>query len=126
IETRDRSLRIDEEVRGPNPNESPTKLFQNDVSDTIPIPGGWRTVIGCSIAFNARQEAPGLIRVNDCKIDSKLRYADLRSHCPAKSANTLSDRHLKVRLVVVRSADCRDRLSECDWPSGGKVDVVLE
>lgn len=94
----------------------PTELLQDDVPRSISIPRGWRAVISRSIAFNPREESTGRIRVNDCEVNSKFGYADLRPDRPTESpdaawCSTEFWHHTGSEsfLIVTRGVRPRDR-----------------
>ncbi len=91
---------IVEPVGAPYAVEAPAKMFQNILTQTVPLPGPQSTVIGRAITLNRKDIGARPVRMADAEIDPEPSRSNLRVSQKAVPPDHIGNVLLKGRVCV--------------------------
>src|SRR4051812_16065624 len=86
---------VDPPIGRPDPDQAPPKPFQYGCPHTIAITRSSSAMVGGSVAFNSNEKIAGTIRMDNPKVDTETRDADLRYNRPPPPRQLLRNSLLK-------------------------------
>src|ERR687892_1828355 len=108
----------------PDPSDPPTEVGQDHLSQSVPVAGRGRAMVGCSIAFHPSEIVSGRVWIDDPEIDPEARDTHLRVHDPAAVFQRALNSILKGR---VRALSCgSEGFGQRSGTAIGKLQEVLK